>query len=105
MLDTLTGGRVVAGMLRGTSNEYVTYGINPAESRERFEEAMELIVKAWTAPHAVGGRGRVSVERTRELDCNGWGPPRGVWGGGVVFPTPPPSPSAPAGCGTHPRRS
>src|SRR5213076_884863 len=26
MLDTLTGGRVVAGMLRGTSNEYVTYG-------------------------------------------------------------------------------
>jgi len=26
MLDTLTGGRVIAGMLRGTTNEYVTYG-------------------------------------------------------------------------------
>ena len=33
MLDTMTGGRVIAGMLRGTSNEYVTYGTNPAESR------------------------------------------------------------------------
>jgi alkanesulfonate monooxygenase SsuD/methylene tetrahydromethanopterin reductase-like flavin-dependent oxidoreductase (luciferase family) len=33
MLDTLTGGRVITGMLRGTSNEYVTYGVNPAESR------------------------------------------------------------------------
>src|SRR5947208_9422751 len=32
MLDALTGGRVVAGMLRGTSNEYVTYATNPAES-------------------------------------------------------------------------
>src|SRR5207245_3673730 len=31
MLDTLTGGRVVAGMLRGTTNEYVTNATNPAE--------------------------------------------------------------------------
>ena len=58
MLDTLTGGRVVAGMLRGTSNEYVTYGLNPAESRERFEEALELIVKAWTEPQPFGWIGR-----------------------------------------------
>ncbi|HEV7661988.1 MAG TPA: LLM class flavin-dependent oxidoreductase [Chloroflexota bacterium] len=58
MLDTLTGGRVVAGMLRGTSNEYVTYGTNPAESRERFEEALELIVKAWTEPQPFGWQGR-----------------------------------------------
>jgi alkanesulfonate monooxygenase SsuD/methylene tetrahydromethanopterin reductase-like flavin-dependent oxidoreductase (luciferase family) len=58
MLDTLTGGRVVAGMLRGTSNEYVTYATNPAESRERFEEAMELIVRAWTEPQPFGWQGR-----------------------------------------------
>ncbi len=25
MVDTLTGGRVIAGMMRGTANEYVTY--------------------------------------------------------------------------------
>jgi alkanesulfonate monooxygenase SsuD/methylene tetrahydromethanopterin reductase-like flavin-dependent oxidoreductase (luciferase family) len=58
MLDALTGGRVVAGMLRGTSNEYVTYATNPAESRERFEEALELIVKAWTEPQPFGWQGR-----------------------------------------------
>jgi alkanesulfonate monooxygenase SsuD/methylene tetrahydromethanopterin reductase-like flavin-dependent oxidoreductase (luciferase family) len=58
MLDVLTGGRVVAGMLRGTSNEYATYGTNPSESRERFEEAMELIVRAWTEPQPFGWQGR-----------------------------------------------
>jgi alkanesulfonate monooxygenase SsuD/methylene tetrahydromethanopterin reductase-like flavin-dependent oxidoreductase (luciferase family) len=58
MLDTLTAGRVVAGMLRGTSNEYVTYGTNPAESRERFEEALQLIVRAWTEPQPFGWQGR-----------------------------------------------
>src|SRR5215471_7782927 len=58
MLDVMTGGRVVAGMLRGTSNEYVTYGTNPAETRERFEEALELIVRAWTEPVPFGWQGR-----------------------------------------------
>jgi alkanesulfonate monooxygenase SsuD/methylene tetrahydromethanopterin reductase-like flavin-dependent oxidoreductase (luciferase family) len=58
MLDTLTGGRIIAGMLRGTSNEYVTYGINPAESRERFEEALDLIIHAWTEPQPFGWQGR-----------------------------------------------
>src|SRR5437660_8146747 len=57
MLDTMTGGRIIAGMLRGTSNEYVTYNVNPAESRERFEEALELIVKAWAEPQPFGWLG------------------------------------------------
>ena len=43
MIDTMSGGRLVAGMMRGTPNEYVTYNINPAESRERFAEALDLI--------------------------------------------------------------
>jgi len=58
MLDTMTNGRVVAGMLRGTSNEYVTYNTNPAESRERFQEAMQLIIKCWTEPQPFGWLGR-----------------------------------------------
>src|SRR5438270_413392 len=58
MLDTLTGGRVVAGMLRGTSNEYVTYAVSPAESRARFEEALDLIVHAWTEQQPFGWQGR-----------------------------------------------
>ena len=64
MLDTLTGGRIVAGMLRGTSNEYVTYGVNPAESRERFVEALQLIVRAWTEPEPFGWIGRYYEYRT-----------------------------------------
>ena len=58
MLDVLTGGRVIAGMLRGTPNEYVTYGTNPSETRERFEEALGLIVRAWTEPQPFGWQGR-----------------------------------------------
>lgn len=64
MLDTLTGGRIVAGMLRGTSNEYVTYGVNPAESRERFVEALHLIIRAWTEPEPFGWVGRYYEYRT-----------------------------------------
>lgn len=58
LLDVMSGGRVVAGMLRGTSNEYVTYNVNPAESQERFAEALQLIVKAWTEPQPFGWMGR-----------------------------------------------
>ena len=58
MLDTMTGGRVVAGMMRGTSNEYVTYNTNPAESRERLEEGVQLIKRAWTEPQPFGWQGR-----------------------------------------------
>ncbi|HYB31424.1 MAG TPA: LLM class flavin-dependent oxidoreductase [Solirubrobacteraceae bacterium] len=64
MLDTLSGGRLIAGMLRGTSNEYATYGVNPAESRERFMEALELIVRAWTEPQPFGWLGRYYEYRT-----------------------------------------
>jgi len=58
MLDTLTGGRIVAGMLRGTGNEYVTYNLNPAESRARFEEALQLIRYAWTQTQPFAWQGR-----------------------------------------------
>ncbi|MDP8922106.1 MAG: LLM class flavin-dependent oxidoreductase [Chloroflexota bacterium] len=64
MLDVMTGGRVVAGMLRGTSNEYATYGTNPSESRERFAEALQLIVRAWTEPQPFGWQGRYYEYRT-----------------------------------------
>jgi alkanesulfonate monooxygenase SsuD/methylene tetrahydromethanopterin reductase-like flavin-dependent oxidoreductase (luciferase family) len=58
MLDTMSNGRVVAGMLRGTPNENVTYNTNPSESRARFEEALLLIREAWTQPMPFGWQGR-----------------------------------------------
>lgn len=64
MLDAMSGGRVVAGMLRGTPNEYITYNINPAESRGRFEEALQLIRMAWTEPEPFGWQGRYYQYKT-----------------------------------------
>ena len=58
MVDTLSGGRVIAGLMRGSPNEYVTYNINPSESRARFEEALRLIRMAWTETQPFGWQGR-----------------------------------------------
>jgi alkanesulfonate monooxygenase SsuD/methylene tetrahydromethanopterin reductase-like flavin-dependent oxidoreductase (luciferase family) len=48
MLDHLSRGRVVSGFVRGIGWEYFGHSVNPTRSRERFEEAHDLIVKAWT---------------------------------------------------------
>lgn len=64
MLDTMSGGRIIAGMLRGTPNEYVTYNINPAESRGRFEEALQIIKMAWSETEPFGWQGRYYQYRT-----------------------------------------
>jgi alkanesulfonate monooxygenase SsuD/methylene tetrahydromethanopterin reductase-like flavin-dependent oxidoreductase (luciferase family) len=50
MLDNLTRGRFIAGFVRGIGAEYHAMGINPAESHDRFHEAHDLIVRAWTEP-------------------------------------------------------
>jgi alkanesulfonate monooxygenase SsuD/methylene tetrahydromethanopterin reductase-like flavin-dependent oxidoreductase (luciferase family) len=58
MLDTMCEGRLVAGLLRGTTNEYLSYDMNPRESRERTDEGMELILRCWTEPEPFGWQGR-----------------------------------------------
>ena len=57
MLDVASGGRLIAGFMRGIPHEYVAYNVPPDESRERLEEAAELIVKAWTAREPFGWKG------------------------------------------------
>ncbi len=49
MLDHLTGGRVDSGFVRGIGWEYFGHSINPTRSRARFNEAHDLIIKAWTS--------------------------------------------------------
>jgi len=49
MLDVITKGRVISGMVVGTGMEYFSYNINPTYARERFHEAHNLIVKAWSS--------------------------------------------------------
>ncbi len=50
ILDVLSGGRLIAGMVVGGGPEYYSFGINPAEARRRFNEALDLVVAAWTKP-------------------------------------------------------
>ena len=50
MLDNLSRGRIIAGFVRGIGAEYHSTGINPDFSHERFHEAHDLIVRAWTEP-------------------------------------------------------
>ncbi len=47
MADTLSGGRILSGFARGVPREYNVYGVPMAESRARFEEAVDIILKAW----------------------------------------------------------
>ena len=64
MLDNLAPGRFVFGLLRGTTNEYLSYDLNPSEARTRTDEGMELILKAWTEPQPFGWQGRHFQYRT-----------------------------------------
>src|SRR5579864_5582624 len=50
MLDNLSKGRIITGFVRGIGTEYHATGINPVFSHERFQEAHDLIVAAWTRP-------------------------------------------------------
>jgi alkanesulfonate monooxygenase SsuD/methylene tetrahydromethanopterin reductase-like flavin-dependent oxidoreductase (luciferase family) len=50
MIDCITGGRLISGMVRGIGCEYYSMGANPAFSHDRFHEAHDLVVKAWTQP-------------------------------------------------------
>jgi len=54
MLDVMSGGRLVAGFVRGIPHEYIAYNVAPSESRQRLREALALIVKAWTEPEPFG---------------------------------------------------
>lgn len=49
MVDVVSGGRLDFGVGRGnTLEDYQTFGIPVPESRSRFEEAVDLIVNAWS---------------------------------------------------------
>ena len=57
MLDCMSGGRLVAGLMRGIPHEYIAYNIPPDDSWERQREGIALILKAWTEPEPFGWEG------------------------------------------------
>ena len=51
MLDVLSGGRLIAGFPVGTSMDTnFCYGQTPASLRDKYTEAHDLIIRAWTEP-------------------------------------------------------
>ncbi|MGO9343384.1 MAG: LLM class flavin-dependent oxidoreductase [Acidimicrobiales bacterium] len=50
MIDCISGGRLIAGMVVGGGPEYYSFSINPAHAREKFAEAHEIVIRAWTEP-------------------------------------------------------
>jgi alkanesulfonate monooxygenase SsuD/methylene tetrahydromethanopterin reductase-like flavin-dependent oxidoreductase (luciferase family) len=48
MADVMSRGRVLSGFARGVPREYNVYGVPMSESRARFEEAVDIVLKAWT---------------------------------------------------------
>lgn len=88
MLDVLSGGKFIAGFPVGTSMDtnYV-YGINPSEMRERYYEAHDLVMKAWTTDEVFTWNGKYNQLRY----VNTWPrtaqrphPPVWIPGGGSV---------------------
>jgi alkanesulfonate monooxygenase SsuD/methylene tetrahydromethanopterin reductase-like flavin-dependent oxidoreductase (luciferase family) len=48
MIDCLSKGRLISGFARGIPREYQVHNVPLAESRTRFEEAYDIITRAWT---------------------------------------------------------
>jgi len=58
MIDILSGGRVVCGFVRGLGQESMATNVNPMYNRERFDEAHNVIIAAWTRPGPFRWEGR-----------------------------------------------
>ncbi|HYA35756.1 MAG TPA: LLM class flavin-dependent oxidoreductase [Candidatus Binataceae bacterium] len=63
-LDCLSGGRLAAGFVLGTPMDSTfAYGMPPIEMRERFEEARQLILRAWSEPEPFAFNGKYNKLR------------------------------------------
>jgi alkanesulfonate monooxygenase SsuD/methylene tetrahydromethanopterin reductase-like flavin-dependent oxidoreductase (luciferase family) len=59
MLDCISGGRLVAGFPVGTPMDTCyAYGQNPSQLRQRYLEAHDLVLRAWTDPDPFVWNGR-----------------------------------------------
>ena len=64
MIDVISGGRLIAGFPVGTPMDTCfAYGQNPSMLRERYLEAHDLVMRAWTAPDTFAFNGRYNQQR------------------------------------------
>ncbi len=50
MIDVISGGRLIAGLVVGGGPEYYSFSMNPTNARAMFQEGMDLVLRAWTEP-------------------------------------------------------
>jgi alkanesulfonate monooxygenase SsuD/methylene tetrahydromethanopterin reductase-like flavin-dependent oxidoreductase (luciferase family) len=64
MLDCISGGRLIAGFPVGTPMDTCyAYGQNPSSLRQRYHEAHDLVIRAWTEDKPFAFRGRFTQQR------------------------------------------
>lgn len=64
MLDVISGGRLVAGFPVGSSMDTnYAYGQTPIDLREKYQEAHDLIIRAWTDPDVFTWNGKYTQLR------------------------------------------
>ncbi len=61
MIDVISGGRVISGMVPGTGVETLATNGTPMDNRARFEECHDLVIKTWTTPGPSVGRGSATI--------------------------------------------
>ncbi len=88
LLDNLSGGRVDVGVGKGTiynEYEFVGHGMRSDDSRERMQEAVDILQRAWReAPLSYDGRYyQLEIPAIRPVPVQRPGPP--IWRG-VISP-------------------
>jgi alkanesulfonate monooxygenase SsuD/methylene tetrahydromethanopterin reductase-like flavin-dependent oxidoreductase (luciferase family) len=64
MIDCISGGRLIAGFPVGTPMDTCfAYGQNPSLLRERYYEAHDLVMRAWTERETFAFNGRFNQQR------------------------------------------
>jgi alkanesulfonate monooxygenase SsuD/methylene tetrahydromethanopterin reductase-like flavin-dependent oxidoreductase (luciferase family) len=64
MIDVISGGRLIAGFPVGTPMDTCfAYGQNPSMLRDRYLEAHDLVLRAWTEPDTFAFDGRFNQQR------------------------------------------
>ena len=64
MLDCISGGRMIAGIVVGTPMDTTfCYGLPPIELRDRFKEARELVHRAWKSEEPFSFNGKYNKLR------------------------------------------
>jgi alkanesulfonate monooxygenase SsuD/methylene tetrahydromethanopterin reductase-like flavin-dependent oxidoreductase (luciferase family) len=64
MIDCISGGRLIAGFPVGTPMDTCyAYSTNPSELRDRYYDAHDLVMQAWTRPEPFAFNGRFNQQR------------------------------------------